>query len=201
MKAWFSDYLKASYGSENDFEDTYPDGDYDMFKDNEYFWGHTDENIYLESGELIFSDEGIIDLTYQDLYCIIMAEVCNSILLSDPDYRKGNISNYYIKGEISSYEDTLGNEVENLFDLIDLKKIGEGVKKARKKSIQNLIDKGHSDWKGMRVDDLIEELKNDPDFPPYKTHTPNEYTWGRETYKPNGVVRWDTTVNPDWKDD
>ena len=151
LRAWFEDY-----GRSFDPELT----DYDIF-DDDFFWGHTDENIYDIKNHL--EDEGITDILQMDLYSIIHAEILNAILSYDPNYKKD-----------FDYEDETSailQGIEDLSFLIDKSNIIEKIKNSRKKAIEDLISKGHKEWKGKGVQE-IEDLKLHPDFPPFEEYTP-----------------------------
>ena len=151
LRAWFEDY-----GRSFDPELT----DYDIF-DDDFFWGHTDENIYGIKDHL--EDEGIVDILEMDLYSIIHAEILNTILSYDPNYKKD-----------FDYVDEIGailQGIEDLSFLIDKPNIIEKIKNSRKKAIEDLISKGHREWKGRRVHEIA-NLKLHPDFPPFEEYTP-----------------------------
>jgi len=174
LKSWFDDYGK-SFDEEEE--------DYDIF-DDDFFWGHTDENIspiirYLE-------EEGIRDLLWMDLSSITFAEILNRILSEDPSFKKDFGS--------EDEESSISQGIEDLSFLIDYPTIINGIKKARKKSIEDLISKGHSDWKGMDVQE-IEELKSNPDFPPYKYFIPMQsgIDLARKRY-PLSRFPWDNSI-------
>ena len=147
LRAWFDDY-----GRSFDKEDP----DYDIY-DDDFFWGHTDENIY--GIKDILKNDGIDDITLMDLYSIIFAEILNSILYIDPLFKKDF--------DAEDEQSAISQGVEDLTFLIDYPIIIAGIKKAREKSIENIISKGHSNWEGLGIDD-IKELKSHPDFPPFK---------------------------------
>ena len=57
------------------------------------------------------------------------------------------------------------------------------------------MTKGHNDWKGMEVQE-IEELKSNPDFPPYKYFIPMQsgIDLARRRY-PLSRFPWDNSIS------
>jgi hypothetical protein len=168
LSAWFDDYGKA-------FDDEIG---YDIF-DDDFFWGHTDENIYPIMSDL--KREGIDDILFMDLYAITFAEICNNILNEDPSFKR----DFDAEDEVSA----ISQGVEDLSSFIDSPKIISGIKKARKKAIDELVSKGHMDWEGKDIYD-IEELKSHQDFPPYKNYMPMQ-SGIQIARKRSGLIPWD----------
>ena len=175
LRAWFDDYGKS-------FDDDI--GDYDIF-DDDFFWGHTDENISLIIDTL--KSEGIVDVLWMDLSAITFAEILNRILASDPSFKKDF--------DAEDEESSISQGIEDLSFLIDYPKVINGIKKARKKAIEDLMTKGHNHWRGMEVQE-IEELKSNPDFPPYKYFIPMQsgIDLARRRY-PLSRFPWDNSIS------
>ena len=176
LRAWFEDYARSF-----DAELT----DYDIF-DDDFFWGHTDENIYNIQNYL--KNDGIADILQMDLYSIIFSEILNTILSYDPNYKK----DLDAEDEMSA----ILQGVEDLSFLIDESNIIGKIKNARKKAIDDLISKEHRDWKGLSVD-KVEELKLNPDYPPYKSFMPMQsgIDTARKRYPPS--FPWDNSITSD----
>ena len=157
LRSWFIDYGRSEW-SDGDIENGVKLKDtWNIFDDDGYLWYHTDENIsdFLQ----LQSNAGINDILHKDVYAIVMSEILNEILNSDPRVKKTPPED-----EISAIQ--MGPE--DLTHLIDFRTIENGIKKAREKSIDSLIKRGFKE--GDPIDIHSEE---DPDYPPFDIWVPD----------------------------
>ena len=157
LRSWFIDYGRSDWSDDDTHQGVKLKDTWNIFDDDDYFWYHTDENIsdFLQRQ----SNAGINDILHKDVYAIVMSEILNEILNSDPPVKKAAP-----KDEISAIQ--IGNE--DLTHLIDFRTIENGIKKAREKSIDSLIKRGFEE--GDPIDSHSEE---DPDYPPFDIWTPD----------------------------